>query len=106
MRAHPEHRWLFIPMGRLSLVLVLLCGIHNPAHAFFPYHDGPHKKIEALELEWRQAQVTNNVAELDRLLSDDYLGVTANGTLETKADELTKRRGGFREANAPWTPMT
>ena len=94
MRAHPEHRWLFTTIGRASLVLVLLCGIPNPAHAVFPHHDGTHKKIEGLELEWRQAQVTNNVAELDRLLADDYLGISANGTLETKADELTKRRGG------------
>ena len=31
---------------------------------------------------------------VERLLADDYLGISANGTLETKADELTRRRSG------------
>jgi ketosteroid isomerase-like protein len=94
MRAHSEHRWLFTTVGRLSLVLVLLAGIPRQAHAGFPHHDGAHKEIEGLEQDWRQAQLTNNIPEVDRLLADDYLGITANGTLETKADELARRRTG------------
>ena len=31
---------------------------------------------------------------MDSLLADDYLGVTANGTLETKADLIALRRTG------------
>jgi ketosteroid isomerase-like protein len=94
MRAHSEHRWLFPTVGRLSLVLVLLFGIPVRAHAVFPHKDGTHKEIEALELDWRQAQLTNDITVVDRLLADDYLGISANGTLETKADELTRRRAG------------
>jgi ketosteroid isomerase-like protein len=94
MRAHSEHRWLFSTVGRLSLVLVLLSGIPRQAQAVFPHKDGTHKEIEGLELDWRQAQLTNNISVVDRLLADDYLGISANGTLETKADELTRRRTG------------
>ncbi len=61
---------------------------------FFPTMMNAHKEIEGLELDWRQAQLTNNISEVDRLLADDYLGISANGTLETKADELTRRRSG------------
>jgi ketosteroid isomerase-like protein len=94
MCAHSEHRWLLPTVARLSLVLILLSGFTTRAHAGFPHHENVHKEIEGLELDWRQAQLTNNVTEVDRLLADDYLGINANGTLETKADELTRRRSG------------
>lgn len=61
-----------------------------------PRHEGKavHKEIEALEQEWRQALVTNNVTEMDRLLADDYIGITSNGTVENKAQALAQRRAG------------
>lgn len=94
MRAHSEHRWLLPTVGRLSLGLILLSAVTTQAHAVFPHRDNAHKEIEGLELDWRQAQLTNNISEVERLLADDYLGISANGTLETKADELTRRRSG------------
>jgi ketosteroid isomerase-like protein len=94
MRAHSEHRWLLPTVGRLTLVVILLCAASCQARAVFPHRDSAHKEIEALEMDWRQAQLTNNVSAVDRLLADDYLGISANGTLETKADELTRRRAG------------
>ena len=53
-----------------------------------------HKQIETLEQDWRKALLASNIPAMDRLLADDYLGVTANGTLETKADLLAMRRAG------------
>jgi ketosteroid isomerase-like protein len=94
MCAHSEHRWLLPTVGRLSLALILLSGFTAQARAVFPHHDNAHKEIEGLELDWRQAQLTNNLNAVDRLLADDYLGISSNGTLETKADELSKRRSG------------
>jgi ketosteroid isomerase-like protein len=94
MRAHTEHRWLFPTVGRLFLVLILLSACATRALALFPHHENAHKEIEGLELDWRQAQLSNNVSEVDRLLADDYLGISANGILETKADELSRRRSG------------
>jgi len=94
MGAHSEHRWLFTTVGRLSLVLILACGFTGQAHAGFPHRDNAHKEIEGLELDWRQAQITNNISVVERLLADDYLGISANGTLETKADALAQRRSG------------
>jgi ketosteroid isomerase-like protein len=94
MRAHSEYRWLFPAAGRLFLALILLSGLSPRAHAVFPHHDSTHKEIEGLEMDWRQAQLTNNISVVDRLLADDYLGISANGTLETKADELASRRSG------------
>lgn len=45
-------------------------------------------------MEWREALLTNNIPEISNLLADDYLGISADGTLETKADVLAKRRSG------------
>ena len=94
MRARSEHRLPFQTVSKLALILVLSCWASLPAHAFFPHHESLHKEIEGLEMEWRRAQLSNNISVIDRLLADDYLGISANGTLETKADELTRRRSG------------
>ncbi|MGB7136578.1 MAG: nuclear transport factor 2 family protein [Acidobacteriaceae bacterium] len=53
-----------------------------------------HKEIEALEQQWQQAIVTNNVAEMNRLLADDYIGISSNGTVENKDQALAQRRAG------------
>jgi ketosteroid isomerase-like protein len=53
-----------------------------------------HKQIEALEMQWRQAQVDNNIAVMDHLLADDYVGITANGTIETKSQAIALRKAG------------
>jgi ketosteroid isomerase-like protein len=60
---------------------------HRDSHAI-------HKEIEALEQRWREAIISNNVAEMDHLLADDYIGISANGTVETKAQALAARKAG------------
>ena len=77
-----------------AVVLVLFCWFVLPARAAFPHHDGLHKEIEGLELEWRDALINNNLVAIERLLADDYLGISPNGTLETKADVLATHRSG------------
>ncbi len=85
---------------RLSFLLlaVALFGLVRQAPASpipLPHHDDKlHREIEGLESQWRNAVLNNDVAVIDQLLADDYLGVTANGTLETKADAIAMRRSG------------
>lgn len=75
-------------------VLLLLPACH--AAWAFPHRERPNlrKEIEALEDQWRQAILTNNVSVMDHLLADDYIGITSNGTVETKAQDLAQRRAG------------
>jgi ketosteroid isomerase-like protein len=56
--------------------------------------DRLRREIENLESQWRSALMQNDVATINRLLADDYLGINPNGTLETKADALALRRSG------------
>lgn len=53
-----------------------------------------HKEVEAIEYQWRQAMLNNNLGDMDKLLADDYIAITANGTIETKAQAIAARRAG------------
>ena len=75
-------------------MLLLLAACHGGWA--LPRHENKaiHREIESLEQEWRQATLTNNVGEMNNLLSDDYVGITSNGTVENKAQALAQRSAG------------
>jgi len=80
---------------RACALVVILVFMIQAAYAL-PRHENHaiHKEIENLEQQWRQALVSNNVSIMDHLLADDYIGISANGTIETKAQALAQRRAG------------
>ncbi len=49
-------------------------------------------EITVLEQRWRQAQMSGNIPEMDRLLAEDFLGITASGQVVTKAQQLDRMR--------------
>jgi ketosteroid isomerase-like protein len=53
-----------------------------------------HQEIEALELELAQAMLANDLATLDRLLSEDLMFTGPNGALVDKAEDLALHRSG------------
>jgi len=86
-----------MPCSAGVLAAILLAGILLPRAA---RADGPHPKrndqykhqVEKLEQVWRTAQLTGDVAAMDGLLSDDYVGITMNGQVVTKAQQLDRMR--------------
>src|SRR5258707_6241147 len=54
-------------------------------------HDAK-RQVEALEEQWRQAQLAGDVALMDKLLSDDYIGITMTGQVNTKTQQLDRMR--------------
>jgi len=81
-----------VPQAVAALIVLASC---CPAWAL-PHREKSeiHKEIEALEQQWRQATVTNNIGEMNRLLADDYVGITSNGTVENKQQALAQRSAG------------
>ena len=56
-------------------------------------HETKHE-IDQLEEAWRNAALKHDATAMGNLLSDDYIGITASGTLQSKAETLTGLRSG------------
>ena len=79
-------------------IRVLLVGL-TALLTTLPLYAGPHRgartmrdQIEALETQWKKAALANDIEAMDHLLSDDYLGITANGQVVTKPQQLDRMR--------------
>ena len=57
-----------------------------------PHHKSKDLKqqVEELEQQWRTAQLAGDVATMDKLLSEDYIGISLNGQVNTKAQQLER----------------
>lgn len=56
-------------------------------------HESRHE-IDQLEETWRDAVLKSNIAVMGSLLADDYMAITASGTLQTKEQALASLRAG------------
>ncbi len=56
-------------------------------------HESRHE-IDQLEQTWRNAIMTRDAQAMESLLADDYIAITANGTLQSKEQALTNLRSG------------
>jgi ketosteroid isomerase-like protein len=60
-----------------------------------PLHEKKHdakRQVEALEEQWRTAQLAGDVDAMDKMLSDDYIGISMSGQVNTKAQQLDRAR--------------
>jgi ketosteroid isomerase-like protein len=62
-------------------------------------HESKHE-IDQLEQTWRDAILRRNVQAMDALLADDYIAISANGTLQSKVDTLTNLKTGVLHINS------
>ncbi len=53
---------------------------------------GVKHEIQGLERQWRTAQLAGDVATMDKMLSDDYVGISMTGQVNTKAQQLARIR--------------
>jgi ketosteroid isomerase-like protein len=75
---------------RTLLSLLLCAAFALPAVAAHPKKATYKQVIAQLEAQWLEAQRTNDTATIDKLLSDDYIGISAQGMVSTKAQTLTR----------------
>ena len=88
---HPSPR--AFRTGGLLLLLVVL-GPRLLAMGFGGQHQKHDYKreVEKLEEQWRVAQLAGDVATMDKLLSDDFVGISMTGQVNTKAQQLSRIR--------------
>jgi ketosteroid isomerase-like protein len=83
-------RWFGVGAGLLAAVSLALPGHADAQH---PRHKDDYKhQVEKLEETWRVAQLNDDIDSMDRLLSDDYVGITMNGQVVTKMQQLDRMR--------------
>jgi ketosteroid isomerase-like protein len=71
----------------IALVALFSAGMLQAGQAKPKKHDARHE-IFALENAWRDAVLNSDTNAMSALLADDYLAITASGTLQTKQQVL------------------
>jgi ketosteroid isomerase-like protein len=92
----PKYRWtarglILTPLLALTVsagAVVGQAGMHRAQK-----HESRHE-IDQLEETWRDAVLKSNIAVMGNLLADDYMAITASGTLQTKEQALDSLRLG------------
>jgi ketosteroid isomerase-like protein len=92
----------FTLAAALLAALLALPGFATASAQGQPKPNGPPKPkkhetrhiIDQLEEKWRIALLKGDTAAMDSLLADDYMAITATGTVQTKAQTLDNLRSG------------
>ena len=50
------------------------------------------REVEGLEEQWRKAQLAGDVSTMDKMLSEDFIGISMSGQVNTKAQQLERIR--------------
>jgi ketosteroid isomerase-like protein len=82
---------------RLAVLLAVWFGCWGllaaqQGHRHHPAKRMEKEQIEQLEAQWKQAMLQDDVSAMDKLLAEDYLGLTATGDLVTKSQQLDRMR--------------
>lgn len=83
---------------RVALVVsvaLAACAPAQPAGSLRAQKHENRHEIEKIEDAWRNAVLKSNISAMDSLLADDYMAITASGTLETKEKTLANLRAGL-----------
>lgn len=79
--------------GAALLALLISPGIQawsQTPHAHKEHKRDYKREIEAVEQQWRTAQLADDVATMGKLLADDYFGISVAGELNNKSQQLER----------------
>jgi ketosteroid isomerase-like protein len=82
-----------VRLRAMLLLAVALFGVASAAmaqHVHKEHKRDEKREIEAVEQQWRTAQLAGDVATMDKLLAEDYLGISNNGQLNNKTQQLER----------------
>jgi ketosteroid isomerase-like protein len=77
------------------LLFVPVLALGSPVAAVAQHHHVPklaREQIQTLEEQWKDATTTGDAGAMDKLLSDDYVGISWTGQVNTKAMQLDRIR--------------
>ncbi len=82
-----------LPASALLAGLLVTAAVPISAMPRGERHEVRHE-IDQLEDRWRDAALSGNLSAMQALLADDYIGITPNGSLQSKEDTIAVLRGG------------
>jgi len=93
---NPASRSLTRCGSRLLWLLLLVCIGHIAVAAPRVKQQGSKRnakhEIETMEEQWRTAQIAADVPGMDRLLADDFVGISMTGQANNKPQQLDRYR--------------
>jgi ketosteroid isomerase-like protein len=92
-RIKPSLRLSCVAAALLLVAIAATAAQPSPGMPRAQRHESRHE-IDQLEMQWRDAILHRNVSAMDGLLAEDYLAITANGTLQSKEQTLANLRAG------------
>jgi ketosteroid isomerase-like protein len=88
-----------VRLSRATVAAIVLCCVLASASGSVwamggqKNHPNKHdekKQVEALEEQWRMAQLASDVATMEKMLADDFIGISISGQVNTKAQQLDR----------------
>lgn len=82
-----------LTIAAAAFAVVLAGAWVRPVSASSAPHAKKHdakQQVEDLEEQWRVAQLAGDIATMDKMLSDDYVGISMTGEVDTKAQQLRR----------------
>jgi ketosteroid isomerase-like protein len=76
----------------MLLFLVMLAAAREATAAVHPSKHDEKREIETLEEQWRNVQISGDLAQMDQLMADDFLGISMTGQASTKMQQLDRYR--------------
>jgi ketosteroid isomerase-like protein len=83
-----------ISAPKLMLVILIIMPLLAFGQAKQQAAAGVEQQLMKLENDWNSFMLKRDAAGLDRLLADDLTSITAEGKLNTKADEMADLKSG------------
>jgi len=86
-----------VPVVAAIALCSVLAALPGAAYGFRGQqkHEKKHdekREVEALEEKWRTAQLAGDVATMDKMLADDFIGISMSGQVNTKQQQLDRVR--------------
>jgi ketosteroid isomerase-like protein len=88
----PQSRRFRFGAGLAVLAAIIFAPLANADGPHPKRHDQYKHQVEQLEEVWRTAELKGDVDAMDKLLSDDYVGITMTGQVVTKMQQLDRMR--------------
>jgi ketosteroid isomerase-like protein len=74
----------------LAIAVLGVTAAARAQHVHKEHKRDAKREIEAVEQQWRTAQLAGDVTAMDKLLAEDYLGISNNGQLNNKTQQLER----------------